>query len=268
MRATLLWELSRRRSAIIWWTVGSVILSVFILALYPPIRNQAHQLNQVLNQLPQGLRELKTGGANSVNVADPVSFLNSQLFYATLPILWIILAITRGSAILGREEQSHTLELLLARPISRGRLLAAKALSLICECLIIGAITAAAIVILAPLFALHLATWRLLLATLYTLLFSLSFGLIAFSLQAASSLTRRLATAVTVLLSFGGYLLASLSGLTDWLKLPAKFAPYHYFTPDKILHGQNVAGLNLYLAGVFVLTVVVAYVGFRRRDIN
>lgn len=262
------WELHQRKTAIWWWIVGSVVLSVVILALYPSIRDQANQLNQVINKLPPGLRDLKTGGARSVNVADPVAFLNSQLFYATLPILWIILAITRGSSILGRDEQSHTLELLLARPISRGRLLAGKALSFILEFACVGAATLLAITLLASHFGLHIGSAHLAITTLYTLLFSLSFGFIAFALQAATSLARRVASTAAILISFGGYLLASLSGLTDWLQTPAKFAPYHYFEPLKILHGQAVTGLNIYLAGVFVLALVVSYVGFRHRDIS
>ena len=268
MISILKWELQQRKTAIFWWAVGSIILSTVILALYPSIRNQANQLNAVINQLPPGLRELKTGGASSVNVADPVAFLNSQLFYATLPIVWIILAITRGSNVLGRDEQDHTLELLLARPIARSRVLLAKALSLLVEFLAVSGLTLFTIALLAPVFGLHVGTLHLVAATAYTAAFSISFGLIAFALQAASSLTRRAATAVAVILGFGGYLLASLSGLTDWLKGPAKLAPYHYFTPDKILHGQSVAGLNIYLAGVLVLTVAIAYLGFRKRDIN
>src|SRR6476646_2802285 len=107
MMQILAWELRRRRTALLWWTIGSVVLSVVIMLLYPSIRDQANQLNKVINALPPGLRELKTGGAASVNVADPIAFLNSQLFYATLPIVWILLAITRGSAVLGHDEQNH-----------------------------------------------------------------------------------------------------------------------------------------------------------------
>lgn len=262
------WELRRRRTALMWWTAGSVLLSVAILALYPSIRDQANQLNQVLNQLPQGLRELKTGGANSVNVADPADFLNSQLFYATLPILWIILSITRGSGILGREEQNHTLELLLARPVSRNRLLTAKALSLVLEFVVIGGATLLAVVLLAPVFAIHIGSLGLALTTLYTVLFSLSFGFIAFALQAATSFARRMATAVAVVISFGGYVIASLSGLTHWLQNPAKLAPFHYFEPLKLLHRQAVTGLNIYLISVFIVTLTVSYFGFRKRDIS
>jgi ABC-2 type transport system permease protein len=268
MLATILWELRLRRTAIFWWTLASVVLSVVILALYPSIRDQANQLNKVINTLPQGLRELKTGGSSSVDVADPIAFLNSQLFYATLPIIWIILAITRGSAVLGREEQNHTLELLLARPITRGRLLLAKALSVLLESVVVSGVTLCSLILFAPLFHLNVANGRLALATLYTILFSLSFGLIAFTLQAASKLTRRAASVVAVLIGLGGYLLASLSGLTHWLQNPAKLAPYHYFAPDKILHGQAVTGLNVYLASCIAFCTALSYLGFRHRDVE
>ncbi len=268
MIPTIVWELRRRRAAVFWWTAVSLTLTVVIMLLYPSIRDKANQLNSVLNQLPAGLRELKTGGSGVVDVADPVGFLNSQLFYATLPILWIILAVTRGSSVLGRDEQDHTLELLLARPISRGRLLAAKGLSLLIEFIVVSGVTLVAIVALAPLFGLHVPTDKLALVTAYTAMFSLSFGFVAFALQSASSLTRRAASAIAVMLGFGGYLLASLSSLTDWLKTPAKLAPYHYFAPDAIMHGHRPTGLLVYLAGVLLLVVASAYLGFRRRDIQ
>jgi ABC-2 type transport system permease protein len=268
MIPTLLWELKRRKFAIFWWALGSLVLAAVIMGLYPSIRTQADQLNQALNSLPDGIRQLKTGGAAAVNVADPVAFLNANVFYSTLPIVWIILAITRGSAILGRDEQDHTLELLLARPFSRGSMLLAKALSLVGEFVVVGGVTLLGILLLAPMFKLHINSGHLALATLYTALFSLSFGLIAFTLQAASSLTRKAASAVAVLIAFGGYMVTSLSGMTHWLVAPARFAPYHYFAPDKILSGHTVHGLDIYLLGIVVFTIVISYFGFRRRDIQ
>lgn len=267
MIQTIIWELNRRKRAIIWWTIGSVVLTIAIICLFPSVRDQANQLNQVINKLPPGLRELKSGGAKNLDVANPIQFLNSQLFYATLPILWIILAVTRGSAALGRDEQDKTLELLLSRPISRGSLLTAKALALTLEFAVVSGATLLAIVVLTPRFNMHVGIWHLALATAYTAAFSISFGLVAFTMQAASTLTRRSANVVSILLGFGGYLLASLSGLTDWLRVPAKFAPYHYFEPEKVLQGVPVHGLDIYLIIVLLFTVCVSYVGFRRRDI-
>lgn len=268
MITIIAWELRRRRSALLWWTVGSVVLVSVILMVFPSIRDQAAQLDQVINKLPEGVRGLKAGGATTVALDDPVSFLNSQVFYATLPILWIILAITRGASVLGREEQDHTLELLLARPVSRTQLLAAKALALVTEFGIVAAATLVAIVLLAPAFQLHVGTGKLALATLYTAAFSLSFGYIAFALQAASRFSKRAAVTLAVLLSFGGYVLASLSAMASWLKWPVKFLPYHYFRPLDVFEGHWPRGALLYMAIVFVAGTVLAIGGFRRRDIE
>lgn len=268
MKDVILWEIRQRRKAILWWTLGSVIMVLVILALYPSIRDQAAQMNQVINQLPKELRGLKTGGAGSVDVGDPLQFLNSQLFYATLPMIWIILAITRGASALGREEQTHTLELLLARPISRKNLVAAKALAVLLEFGIVAGAVLVCLLVGAPLFGLHVAVADLTITTLYTALFSLSFGYIAFVLHAASTLTKRAATAVAVSVGFGGYILASLSSLTDWLDVPVKFMPYHYFTPLDSLQGHTPKGLVVYLVGIFTLGTALALVGFRKRDIE
>ncbi len=270
MKDVVFWELKQRRKVIFWWIAGSVVMTLVIMALFPSIRDKAADMNAVINQMPKELRGLKTGGATQIDVGDPAQFLNSQLFYITLPMIWIILAITRGSGILGREDQSHTLELLLARPIARGKLLLAKAAAFVLEFAIVIGATWLLLILFAPVFDLHISTAALTLATLYTGIFSLSYGYIAFALQAASALTKWAATAVAVALGFGGYILAGLSTLTDWLKYPVKLVPYHYFDMLTVLDGKSSAprGLLAYLVATFALGTIVAYLGFRRRDVE
>ena len=269
MKDVIVWELRRRRKAILWWTIGSVVMTFVILALFPSIRDKAADMNAVINQMPKELRGLKTGGAAQIDVGNPAQFLNSQLFYITLPMIWIILAITRGAGILGREEQEHTLELLLARPIARGKLLLGKALALFTELAIVTLVTRLVLILFAPVFELQIGIWALTLATFYAGVFSLSYGFIAFALQAASKLTKRAATTVAVTLGFGGYILASLSSLTDWLEYPVKAVPYHYFDILSVLENKPAPrGLLIYLAITFVVGSLAAYFGFRRRDID
>jgi len=267
MKTMVLWELRQRKMAIFWWTVVSLVLVAVILGIYPSLHHNAQVLEKTLNQLPNGIRQLKNGNS-SLDVGSPVGFLNSQLFYITLPLLYIILTVTRGSALVGREEQSHTLELLLARPISRGQLLAGKAASLVLELGIITTITTLAILGLGHLVDIDIAVSRLIITSVYTALFCLSFGALSFALVAFGRLTKRSSTAIAVTIAFGGYLLASLSGLSHWLVNPAKLAPYHYFLPVNTLQGYAVHGLDSYLIGIFALTALAAYFGFRHRDID
>ena len=133
--------------------------------------------------------------------------------------------------------------------------------------MMVAAVAFVTVALFTTLVDMNVSIISLALVTLMTMLFSLSFGFIAFSLQAASNITRRMATAVAVFVGFGGYLLASLSGLTDWLKVPAKFAPFHYFNPEAILHGNISLGITIYLIATLIIFSVIGWLGFRRRDI-
>lgn len=267
MRHIILWELKQRKSYIFWWTASTVGIIALLLLVYPSIHSQADQLNQALNQLPSTLKNLKTGGSQ-VDIASPIGYLNSQLYYATLPLLQIIMAVGLGGSLLARDEQNHTLELLLARPISRSKILAAKAISGVLMMLIVTVFATMATLSLSKIVDLQISSTYLLLTSLYTMLFSLSFGAIAFTLTAVSNSTRRASIAVAVGVSFGGYIMASLSGLSHYIETPAKFFPYHYFNPAQILTGQVSASLNIYLVGVALLACFVSWVGFCNRDIN
>lgn len=268
MIQTIMWELRLRRTSLLWWTVGSVVLIGIIMALYPSIRDQAKDLNQVISHLPAGLRELKAGTSDSVDVSDPLQFMNSQIYYATLPILWIIFAISRFSNVLGKDEASGRLELLLSRPISRFRLLLAKLLSVCIEALVITGASIVATLLLNPLVELNIDSSKLIYAGLYTMAFCISFGLIAFMLRAMGGRWSYIAVPLAVVLSFGGYLISSLSGLADWLKDFAKFTPYHHFNPLDIMRGEMTWNLAWYLLAVLLITLVVSILAFRRRDIG
>jgi ABC-2 type transport system permease protein len=266
MIATIFWELRQRRLYTIGWGIAVSSIVLLLLVIYPSIHHQASQLNDVLNKLPASIRDLKTGGS-TVDITTPAGYLNSQLYYATLPLFYIIMAIGLGSSLLARDEQSHTLELLLARPLSRGNILLAKALSGVIIIGIVSLIATLLTVGLAPLFDITVSIGDLLLVNLWCTLFSLSFGAVAFALTAASNATRRSSIAAATALSFGGYLLASLGGLTSYLKTPAKFLPYHFYNPTQILEGHVSMGLQLYVLGLLLGCIVISSIGFRRRDV-
>lgn len=242
-------------------------LIAMLLLIYPSIHDQAAQLNKALEQLPDSLKALKTGGTN-VDITSPIGYLHSQIFYITLPLIWIILSITRGSSLLGKEEEAKTLELLLARPISRGRLLAAKALSGVIELFVVSVAALVALIGFCKVVGLDISSSALAITTAYTALFCLSFGAISFTLTAIGRLTKRASTAIAVAIAFGGYMIASLSSVSHYLTDITKFVPYNYFSPEHILAGQYATGLIYYLLGVLVFAIVGSYFGFRKRDLS
>lgn len=263
MRDIIVWELKQRRRYILWWSLAMVLVMLMLLSIYPSIHKEADQLNQVMAQLPESIRAMRGSG----DITSPIGYLNGELYYFSLPIMFIIIAIGLGAGMIGKEEQSHTLELLLSRPVSRGALITAKAIG--------AALTLAAIVFVqfvmvagvGRLFGLTIDVGSLVMANVYCYLLCLSFGAIAF-MMTASSIARRSSIAVATFFAFGGYLLASMSSLADWVGKLAKLFPYHYYDPYAILSGHQSKGLALYLAIIFAICAVGSYVFFRRRDIE
>ena len=257
-------ELRNRRMYMIWWSLGIIALVALTVLAYGSIKDQSEQLNKAFGSLSSSI----SGFVGTGDMFSPVGYLNSQLYYITLPILFIILSVTLAGSLLNKEERHHTLELLLARPVSRTQLLVAKALAGAIVVLILGAVTALAAIVCSAGVGLNVSMAHIALATFIMTLFAGVFGAIAFMLYAASLYTRRAAAVAAILLSFGGYILSSLGSMVHGLLGIAKMFPYHYYDPGSILNGRVAAGLIVYLAALYIASAGIAIAGFRRRDIS
>ncbi len=257
-------ELQQRRWYIFWWAIGIVALVALILAIYPAISHST-QFNQALNQLPSSLKSFR---GISGDFTSPVGYLNSEIFYLTLPLMLIIMAIGLGSSLLAREEQSGTLELLLARPISRGKLLAAKALSGFVMLLIICGVAALAIIVGDQLVHLAIGWENVFVATGMSLVLALLFGTLALTFTALGRQARLASVGVASLLALGSYLLTSLQNSAAWVHWPARFLPFYYYDTKLALDGNFNWRSSVGMLVVTVVLAIVAWRGFTRRDIG
>jgi ABC-2 type transport system permease protein len=259
-------ELTQRRWSILWWIVGIGGYITLNLAVYPTFRNQSAQLDMALKQIPDTARALITDTGSFIT---PIGYLSSKVYYFFLPLLFSFLAIALGSSLLGREEQQHTIELLLARPISRGTLLFGKAISGLIVLLIVSLATAILTALEAAAFGFTgVHTLSILTATSMSALLSLIFGAVAFALTAAGRTGRSASISIAVLLSLGGYVVSSLDTTIHWLRWPAKFLPFHYYHPADILTGHFSAPEPLGMLAIVCVLMALAWVSFRRRDIS
>lgn len=263
MKPMITWEVRRRRMFIIGWTLGIAAMIALTVLSYASVRDQADQLNKAFGDYSSSIGSF----VGTTDMFSPVGYMNSQLYFITLPILFIILSITLVNSLIGKEESSRTIELLLARPISRIRLLGAKAIGGIIVLTAITLVTALVTILSARASQMGINAGYLLLATVGCVVFSAAFGAITFMLLAASVTTRRMAFFAAIALSLGGYLLNSLAGMVDWLEWPAKLLPYHYYDSGALLLGHIPLGFVLYTSGMYALAVIISILGFRRRDI-
>ncbi|HEV7454559.1 MAG TPA: ABC transporter permease subunit [Candidatus Saccharimonadales bacterium] len=260
-------ELWQRRRALAWWSLGVAVLVGLDMLLYLSLKNNAQDINKVVESLPNTVRELFAGSGDFTSQA---GFLSGRIYYLLLPLLLTILAIGLGSSLIGKEEREGTLELLLARPVSRLKLLLSKVSAGTLAMAGVGFVALiVGLICLRPAGLNTISLRAVTLVTLNVVVLSSLFGMIAFCLTALGGRFRNMATAVAALIAFGGYLVASLQSLTSWMVWPARLMPYHYYDPSAILKGASY-GLKplLGFSITIVLLLVASWVGFRRRDIG
>jgi len=264
MWSVLHWTFWQRRWSTLWWCLGVAAFIVLSLGFYASFRDQAAQVNEILNRLPTAARALFSDTGNFLT---PEGFLSARLYYLLLPLLLSILAIGLASSLIAKEEEQGTLEILLSRPISRSKLLAGKALAGLIIVLTVSLVAMVTAVIVCRLVKLPVAFDRIILATLLATLLALIFASIAF-LVAAHGRARAASVGIATLFGIASYLVSSLDDVVRALRLPAKLLPYHYYRPGEVLVGNFNWRFASVLVGVVGLLILLSFLSFRQRALN
>lgn len=265
MIAIVFWTLWERRWFIFWWAVGATAFMVLSLIFYPTFRDQAAQFNEVISRLPETARSLFAGTSGLATAED---FLSARVFYLMLPLILSILSIIVGSSLIAKEETSGTLELLLARPVSRSRLLLAKAVAGAIILAVIALVSLIVALVVGQLVNIEVAIINIEVAVLAAAVLALLFGAIAFLITAVGRWARTAAAGAAAFLALGSYIIVSLSSTVEWLRYPAKILPHNYYRPNEILYGhfgwQNIVGI----LAVCLVLFGIAWQSFKHRDIG
>lgn len=264
MKPVISWTMRMRRASTMWWIIGVIAFIMINMVFYPTFKNDAAELEKSFANIPDTALQLFGGSADFFS---PIGFLNSQIFFLMLPLLLSVLTIGLGSSLLAREEQDKTIEVLLAHPISRGRLLTAKALAGLGITTIVSACATLSVAISAKLFDVTVPVPNILLAGFDCWLLVLSTGAIAFLLTCTGR-ARGAAVGLSALVGFGGYIIGSLSGTVEWLQAPAKALPFTYYQPEAALRGHYDWSKVFFPLVVIAVSAVLAWAAFRRRDLN
>lgn len=184
--------------------------------------------------------------------------------------LLVAMAIAVGTEPAG-EVESGFVDLLMARPVSRGQAIQRTVVVLLAATLAeVGVIlfgSLAGVALLAPEGA-DAPSWNVLLSLAASLaLLVLAWG--GIGLAVASFMTRRVtAAATTALLAFSTFVLDYLGRIWEEAETLARLSPFHYFNPLRLLSGQPPPLVDLVVLGsIFVAGSAIAMSAWSRRDL-
>jgi ABC-2 type transport system permease protein len=252
-----------QRRALVAWMVSLVLLVGMYVAIWPSIRDQP-AMTEFLNSMPPAIRSMFA--MSGADMSTPIGYVKIEMLSLMAPLLVLLYAVTTGAAAVAGEEDRHTLDLLLANPISRGRVVLDKLLAMTVGIVLLVVATALALLVISPLADMSLPTGPILAAMVHLALLALVFGALAAAVGAGTgSLTAaRAVPAVTAVIA---YIVNGLGPQVSWLEPVQKFSPfYQYSGHDPLINGLSVPAVLIAVGTVAVLAAV-GVAGFRRRDV-
>jgi ABC-2 type transport system permease protein len=253
------------RRSLLLWSLALAATVLLYLAFYPSIHDNAAAYEKAIEGLPEALKRLSGGTGD---IASPTGYLQGQ-FYATFGfILLMVFTVGRGARAIAGDEQAGLLELVMATPVSRERLVVERVAALTVEALVTGVVILLTLVILGPSFELGSIPFsNLVAATLSAVVGALVFGFAALAIGAVTG-SRATALGLGSAIAAASFLYTTLSPLVSGLADHQAFSPcWQAFGYDPLTNGLDFGKFLVLLIEAAVL-IAIALVGLARRDMR
>jgi ABC-2 type transport system permease protein len=246
-----------------WWSLGIAGVVALYAAIYPTVRD-APGIDQLLEAYPDALKAF-IGGTDQLDLSSPAGYLQTEAFSFLLPLLFLIFGVGAGAAAIAGEEERGTMEVLLAAPIRRRRIVLEKLGAVSGAVVLLGAVTWLALWLGAVAVGMDISVGRLGSATISLVLLALVYTALTLLVGAATG-NRGLAIGIGATAALGAYVLDSLALLVDALEPAQPFSPYYYYRAAVPLRNGLDPVDALVLLALATVFGALALIAFERRD--
>jgi len=257
----VIWD--RRRS--VWaWGGGLGLLSLAMFSAWPALAQDAEALAALVTSMPREIFAL-FGLTDPEAIVTPAGFISSRSYQSIGPIVVIFFCVRGVSMALVRQEGTGVLDMVLAQPSSRSRVLASK----------LGAVAlSAGLVVLVPTIVALLADRRwetdlgfgpILAAGAGLYLLGLFFAGLALLLWAIKG-TSLPAVRIAGIAALATFLMNGLGALADGLRPIRLVSPFYWYFGDTPPLGKGFEPSYFLLLAGTVAMAWLALVLFRQRD--
>jgi ABC-2 type transport system permease protein len=233
-----------------------------MIMLYPQIDGGA-EIEALFEQLPGPIQAMV---GEEIDLSTAAGYLDVRMFSTIAPLLFLVYSIGRGNAAVAGEESCGTLDLLLAHPVRRWRIIIEHTLAIGAGLSLISLAMWGGLVVGGILVDVEFDWTSTALAILMSGLLGMVYGTLALALGSQTG-KPGIAIGVSAALGIGMFFLHSLAPLVDWLEPARLISPFYYAVGHSVmLDGFNIP-YALVLTGVSIILTTIAIIAFSRRDI-
>lgn len=251
--------LFEKRWGVLWWSLAMFLTTILIIWLYPTFRDT---FGKSLESVPESMKSILGEAADYQRIE---GFIELQVFMQMV-FFTIIYGVILCTGLIAGEESSGTLQTLLSGPVNRTKVYLQKFLA---SALILWVVSFAMFVGIwlgAMTIDVTIDAWRVLQGTFALWLLTMVFSLFGYSLGAITG-KRGLAGGLAGAFAFASYLISSLAGTVEGLKIANYASPFKYFSNPRILdNGLQLSNIAILTSACLVMLAIGWWV-FNKRDI-
>ncbi|XUW99771.1 MAG: ABC transporter permease subunit [Dehalogenimonas sp.] len=262
-------NLKLSRGGIFAWGFLIFLYALLTMYLYPTVADSSGVLISYLASMPKAM--LAAFGLENI---DPSTFIITPESFASLEflVLWPVMlgvyAIFSGISI-AKEAERGTLDILLAQPVSRAKVMSSKFTVFILGLIIVALLSILGLMVGAALVNEIIDTTALLLVLIEAAMLSLAIGGYTLLFNAIF-LEPRKAMLVSGILTGGAYILnfmvPVLSEQWQWLR---NLSLFYHFKPNEIIKSASFDNPGFLIFTLTALiSIILAFAVFRRRDLS
>jgi len=256
-------EVKANLKSLLIWSGIIILLILMANAKFTAFANDPATVKMLDSMPPALLDALSMRNFNLTTVSGfyGVMFVYFALMAAIAAAMW-------GSEIISKEERNKTVEFSLVLPVSRSRVVTAKALAALVNCILFVLITWGASLVATRAFSPDQAFYKFLALEMQAMfvieLIFLSLGLLLGCAMKQYKLSGSTAVGI-ILLTYFMSIVSVLNENLDWFKW---FTPFKYFDANEMYRSGALDGAYLLIsAGIIVVCLAGAYLIYNRRDL-
>lgn len=243
--------------------VAGLMFSVMGVLMGPMYTFIDDALADLSDELPDALLAVTGGG----DFSTPEGWFQVETFGLMAPLAVILVAVVAGARGLAGEESSGTMSLLLANPVARRRIVAARAAAMAAYTVVVGTATFVGTALGSLLAGLDVGIAELAATSLLLTLLGLVFGGLALAISASTG-RAAVATYATVGAALASHLINGFLPLGDGLAAWARLSPFYYYLGSDPLNEGMAWGHAAVLVALAAASIAYSMVGFDRRDLR
>lgn len=244
------------------WLVGILALVGVQLAVYPTVRASASRWVELADAFPEYFREI----FRMDDYGTAVGYLSTELFSATLPLIFVTLGVTWGARIATDEVEKGTADVLLSLPISRRGFLVTRMTAMVSVLLACGVALALGLVVGTRIVDMGVATSSIASGSVTMVLIGLFYGALAAFVGSATG-RRSMGLGVALAFAIACFVVYSLAPLVELMDAINPYNPMQWTLGADALRSGFAVRDSIWAVLGTTAFLGLAFLAFDRRDV-